>query len=428
MQKAAVYLIDIALIFIMNAFLMNLPITISIISSLIIYLGIYSFRTYDTETMKSYTESLIKTTVGTLVSFIVILIIYFFLSKYFNRYFFLTNLLYTIALLPIIHKIEYNIYEKHMPVKNYLVIGRKEEIGNIMEEISEKALNKIKFTQYINPNPVTLDEIIKQNTQKTLTQTIHGIVITDPELEERVKPQIQNYKAEGLEIQYLPNLVDRYLKRIPIEVIEKHEDYYKMIFEGSRTSPMIRICDIIFSLILLVISSPFILASMIVILIDDVIHKEKIEIFFKQKRVGQNGKIFRVYKLKTMRRITNSNGEKIDVLTKTGKFLRKFRLNEFPQLLNVIKGDLSLVGPRPDIESTIPFCEENIPFYNYRTKVPQGITGHAQVFFRYPEALTKEIYSERLSYDLYYVKNYSLMLYIATLLRTVETVIMGRGE
>jgi uncharacterized membrane protein YoaK (UPF0700 family) len=103
----------------MNAFILNLPITISTISSLIIYLGIYSFRTYDTETMKSYTESLIKTTVGTLVSFIVILIIYFFLSKYFNRYFFLTNLLYTIALLPIIHKIEYNIYEKHMPVKNY---------------------------------------------------------------------------------------------------------------------------------------------------------------------------------------------------------------------------------------------------------------------------------------------------------------------
>jgi lipopolysaccharide/colanic/teichoic acid biosynthesis glycosyltransferase len=167
---------------------------------------------------------------------------------------------------------------------------------------------------------------------------------------------------------------------------------------------------------------------MMVILIDDVVHKEKIEIFFKQKRFGQNGKIFRVYKLKTMRRVTNSNGEKIDVLTKTGKFLRKFRLNEFPQLLNVIKGDLSLVGPRPDIESTIPFCEENIPFYNYRTKVPQGITGHAQVFFRYPEALTKEIYSERLSYDLYYVKNYSLTLYMVTLLRTVETVIMGRGE
>jgi accessory gene regulator protein AgrB len=119
MPKAAVHLLDIVLIFIMNAFILNLPISISIISSLIIYLGIYSFRTYDTETMKSYTESLIKTTVGTLVSFIVILIIYFFLSKYFNRYFFLTNLLYTIALLPIIHKIEYNIYEKHMPVKNY---------------------------------------------------------------------------------------------------------------------------------------------------------------------------------------------------------------------------------------------------------------------------------------------------------------------
>ena len=116
MKKLTIQILDIIFIFSFNTFLLELPITISIISSLIIYLGIYSFRVYDTQTMKSYTESLIKTTAGTLISFIVILIIYFFLSKYFNRYFFLSNLLFTILILPILHKIEYNIYEKSMPL------------------------------------------------------------------------------------------------------------------------------------------------------------------------------------------------------------------------------------------------------------------------------------------------------------------------
>jgi len=427
MKKLTVQLIDIALILLMNIFFLHLSVPIAIISSLIIYLGIYSFRVYDTQTMKSYTESLIKTTVGTLISFILILILYFFLSKYFNRYFFLYNLLFTIIILPILHKIEYNIYEKHMPVKNYLVIGRKEEIGHIMQEISEKTLHKIRFTQYINPDPTTLEEIIKQNGQTT-SHIIHGIVITDPELEERVKPQIQNYKAEGMEIEYLPNMAEKYLRRIPVEVIERYEDYYKVIFESQKNSAMNRIFDIFFSLILFVISSPFLLASILVVLTDDLVHKEKVEIFFKQERIGQNEKIFKVYKLKTMRRVQKSDGTYEDMLTKTGNFLRKFRLNELPQLINILKGDMSLVGPRPDIKSTKIFCDENIPYYGYRLLVPQGITGHAQVFFRYPEAVTKEIFSERLSYDLYYVKNYSLSLYLATLLRTVETVIMGRGK
>ena len=314
-----------------------------------------------------------------------------------------------------------------MPVKNYLVIGRKEEIGHIMQEISEKTLNKIQFTQYINPNPTTLEEIVKQNGQTT-SRIIHGIVITDPELEKTVKPQIEHYKEEGLEIQYLPNIIDRYLKRIPVEVIERYEEHYKVVFENSMNSPTIRIFDIIFSLTLLVIASPFLLVSMLVIILDDLLHKEKVEIFFKQERIGQNEKIFNVYKLKTMRRVQKKDGTYEDVLTKTGDFLRKFRLNELPQLINILKGDMSLVGPRPDIKSTKIFCDENIPYYGYRLRVPQGITGHAQVFFRYPEAVTKEIFSERLSYDLYYVKNYSLLLYLATLLRTVETVIMGRGK
>jgi len=424
MPKAAVHLLDIALIFIMNAFLMNLPITISIISSLIIYLGIYSFRTYDTETMKSYTESLIKTSVGTLVSFIVILIIYFFLSKYFNRYFFLTNLLYTIALLPIIHKIEYNIYEKHMPVKNYLVIGRKEEIGNIMEEISEKALNKIKFTQYINPNPVTLDEIIKQNTQKTLTQTIHGIVITDPELEERVKPQIQNYKAEGLEIQYLPNMVEKYLKRIPIEVAQKFKEYYEVVFQNVSPSPSQQIIDKFFGTLLLILFSPFMLIISLAILIED-----GKPIIYKQKRMGKDEQIFIINKFRSLKEAeidpNNPNKDIEKRVLKSGKIIRKLRLDELPQFWNIIKGSMSIVGPRPEMLEFHSIMSNQIPFYNYRLKLNPGITGWAQIYYKHTSTL--EDYIKKTEYDLYYIKNRNIFLDIKIMLKTVETMLGMRG-
>jgi len=429
MYKAVVHLLDIFLISAMNIFLLRLPIWISLIASLIMYLGLYSFRVYDKDTMKSYTESLIRTLLGTIIGFVGVLIVYFFLDEFFNRHFFSTNLLFTISLLPILHKLEYNTYEKYLPVRNYIVIGRKDEIGHIMDEISEKSMNKMRFVQYINPSPVILEKAVSEGkSAKEQAAKIHGIIVADPELEKIVKPQIERYKSEGLEIQYLPNVVNKYLKRIPVEVVEKFADHYKIVFEEPKNSPTIRILDILFSIVLIVISSPFLVVSMLAILIDDLVHKQKVEIFFKQERYGQNGRKFNLYKLKTMRRVINENGKLSDVVTKTGKILRKFRLNELPQLLNILKGDISLVGPRPDIESTKNFCERNIPFYSYRMMVPQGITGHAQVFFRYPEAVNKEIFSERLSYDLYYVKNYSTSLYMTTLLRTIETVVMGRGK
>ncbi|ABX31652.1 exopolysaccharide biosynthesis polyprenyl glycosylphosphotransferase [Petrotoga mobilis SJ95] len=424
MQKAAIHLLDISLIFIMNTFLLNLPITISSITSLIIYLGIYSFRTYDTETMKSYTESLIKTTVGTLVSFIVILIIYFFLGKYFNRYFFLSNLLYTITLLPIIHKIEYNIYKKYMPVKNYLVIGRKEEIGNIMEEISEKSLNKIKFTQYINPNPVTLDEIIKQNTQKTLTQTLHGIVITDPELEERVKPQIQNYKAEGLEIQYLPNMVEKYLKRIPIEVAQSFKEYYEIVFQNVQPSPSQKIIDKFFGTLLLILFSPFMLIISLAILIED-----GKPIIYKQKRMGKDEQIFIINKFRSLKEAEiDPNDPNKDIekrVLKSGKIIRKLRLDELPQFLNIIKGNMSIVGPRPEMLEFHNMMSNRIPFYNYRLKLNPGITGWAQIHYKHTSTL--EEYIKKTEYDLYYIKNQNILLDIKIMFKTLETIVGMRG-
>ena len=425
MKKLTVQLIDIALILLMNIFFLHLSVPIAIISSLIIYLGIYSFRVYDTQTMKSYTESLIKTTVGTLISFILILILYFFLSKYFNRYFFLSNLLFTILILPILHKIEYNIYEKSMPVKNYLVIGKKEEIGHIMQEISEKTLNKIRFTQYINPNPITLDEIIKQNDQQTKSQIIHGIVITDPELEKHVKPQIQHYKEEGMEIEYLPNMAEKYLKRIPIEVAQKFKEYYEVIFNNVQaSSPSQKIFDKFFGSIFLIIASPFMLIISIATLIED-----GRPVIYKQKRMGKNEKIFIMNKFRSLKEAEiNENNPNEDIekrVLKTGKITRKLRLDELPQFWNIIKGDMSIVGPRPEMIEFHNLMSSQIPFYNYRLKLNPGITGWAQIHYKHTSTL--EDYIKKTEYDLYYIKNRNIFLDLQIMLKTLETMLGMRG-
>ena len=424
MKKLTVQLIDIALIVLMNIFFLHLSIPIAIISSLIIYLGIYSFRVYDTQTMKSYTESLIKTTVGTLISFILILILYFFLNKYFNRYFFLYNLLFTIIIIPILHKIEYKIYEKSMPVKNYLVIGRKEEIGHIMQEISDKTLHKIRFTQYINPNPTTLDEIIKQNGQTT-SHIIHGIVITDPQLEKTVKPQIQNYKEEGMDIEYLPNMAEKYLNRIPIEVAQKFKEYYEVIFNNVTEHPSKRFLDIIISSIALAILSPVILILSIIILIED-----GKPVVYKQQRIGLKEEKFTMHKFRSMKNRTDQNEVKFatdeqDRILKIGKIIRPIRLDEILQFYDILIGKMSFVGPRPEQIPLVEEYNELIPFYWARHKLKPGLTGWAQIMYKYSASLEET--KMKLSYDLYYIKNRDIFLDLNIIIKTIEAVFWRRG-
>ena len=425
MYGAVVHLFDIFLISVMNIFLLRFPIWVSIVASLIIYLGLYSFRVYDKDTMKSYTESLIRTLLGTIIGFVGVLIIYFFLDNFFNRHFFSANLIFTIFLLPILHKVEYNIYEKYLPVRNYIVIGRKENVGHIMDEISQKAMNKMIFVQYINPSPVTLEKLVSEGkSAKEHTAKIHGIVVADPQLEKEVKPQIERYKAEGLEIQYLPTIAEKYLKRIPIEVAQKFKEYYDVVFQNVQSSPSQKILDGFASMILLILSSPFMLVIGLCILIED--GKPMV---FRQERVGKNGKIFIINKFRSLRQAEiNPNNPNEDIekrVLKIGKVIRKFRLDELPQVFNILKGDMSIVGPRPEMVEFHQLVSNQIPFYNYRLKLNPGITGWAQI--NYKHTTTLEDYIKKTEYDLYYIKNRTIFLDFQIMLKTLETMIGMRG-
>jgi len=204
----------------------------------------------------------------------------------------------------------------------------------------------------------------------------------------------------------------------------------QMGFQLARISPyhyLKRLFDLVASALLLIISSP-----LIVIVWGLVRLTSKGPAIFGQIRVGREGHRFTAYKFRTM---TESNdGENEDIytrendarITRIGKWLRKLRLDELPQLWNVLKGDMSLIGPRAEWEKCVERYEKKIPFYHFRHLVKPGITGWAQV--NYPYGDSEEDALNKLQYDLYYIRHYSLKLDAMIVLKTVHTMLFGKGR
>ena len=153
-------------------------------------------------------------------------------------------------------------------------------------------------------------------------------------------------------------------------------------------------------------------------------------VFYSQLRVGRDGKVFRVWKLRTMVKDaessqvfwTNENDARI---TRIGKWIRKMRVDELPQFFNILKGEMSLIGPRPEAVSLVEMYRKEIPYYDERHMVTPGITGWAQINYRYGNSI--EDAREKLKYDYYYIKNRSMLLDLIILLRTTRIVLTGKG-
>jgi len=188
-----------------------------------------------------------------------------------------------------------------------------------------------------------------------------------------------------------------------------------------------RMMDIFISLLLLLISSPILIISAVAIKIDS-----EGPVLFKQERLGQNGKPFKVLKFRSMIKDAEKYtgpvwSQKDDPrVTKLGKFVRKARIDEIPQMVNVLKGEMSLVGPRPEREFFVEKLSKEIPYYKRRLKVRPGITGWAQIKHKYDESI--EDVKIKLRYDLFYIENMSIRMDFKILLRTVFVVLFGKGH
>ena len=196
--------------------------------------------------------------------------------------------------------------------------------------------------------------------------------------------------------------------------------------QSSYRSAVKRAFDIIASVILLTITLPIMLISAICIIIES-----GSPIIYRQERVGRGGKTFMVLKFRSMRNDAEKEGkpqwaETNDPrITRVGNIIRKLRIDELPQIINVLKGEMSFVGPRPERPYFVEQLCNEVPYYNARHSIKPGITGWAQVRYRYGSSVKDAI--EKLQYDLYYVKNHSLFLDIIIIIDTIEVVVLGKG-
>ena len=180
------------------------------------------------------------------------------------------------------------------------------------------------------------------------------------------------------------------------------------------------------ALIGLVLSLPIAILTAVLIKLES-----RGEIFYKQDRVGKNGKIFKVIKFRSMRTDAEKDGKPIwavagdDRVTRVGRVIRKIRVDEIPQFWNIIKGEMSFVGPRPERPHFVAQLAEEIPFYDHRHLVAPGLTGWAQI--KYPYGASVEDARQKLQYDLYYIKNQSLALDLVIVFETIKTVLFSKG-
>jgi sugar transferase (PEP-CTERM system associated) len=195
----------------------------------------------------------------------------------------------------------------------------------------------------------------------------------------------------------------------------------------SLTETIKRILDVALSGLGLILSAPLLGLAVICIKLDS--HGP---VFFQQERVGKDGKVFVLYKFRSMQadaeRVTGPvwASEDDPRVTRVGHVLRKTRFDEIPQMFNVLIGDMSFIGPRPERPSFVDQLKEKIPFYVLRFSMKPGITGWAQVMYQYGS--TVEDAMEKLQYDLYYVKNASIFLDLLILLKSLQVVLLSRGS
>ena len=188
-----------------------------------------------------------------------------------------------------------------------------------------------------------------------------------------------------------------------------------------------RVFDLLASLGMLLVTLPVFLGTALAIKLEE---GWRAPVFYRQDRVGRKGQLFKVIKFRSMRTDAERHGAQWATrndprVTRVGGFIRKVRVDELPQLWNVLQGDMSFVGPRPERPEFVNDLQHKIPYYSLRHRVDPGITGWAQV--RYPYGSSERDAKEKLQYDLYYIKNYSMFLDLAILFQTVQVILSGQG-
>jgi exopolysaccharide biosynthesis polyprenyl glycosylphosphotransferase len=304
-----------------------------------------------------------------------------------------------------------------------LFLGSAERARRFWEEI---AGGRGSFTAHV----VDCEEIEQVRNLCEPGTAVSNIVVADTaslSLRDDIASALIGHKLRGVRIETTFDSFERLAQKIRLDGLSPKRLLLANGFQPSKVYMAAkRTCDVVLSATLLIAAAPVGLILAAAIRLDS-----RGPAIFRQERVGLRGRNFTLYKFRSMNHNAECNGpvwaKRDDSrITRFGRWMRRTRLDELPQLVNVLRGDMSLVGPRPERPYFVEMLKSRIRFYDLRHYVKPGITGWAQVMYAYGASV--EDACEKLQYDLYYAKNVSLRLDISILLKTVKVVVNGQGR
>lgn len=304
----------------------------------------------------------------------------------------------------------YRLYSKTI-TQPTILIGNSHYLKILENNIQGNPQIGLKIIKHIQ----TLSELdlSKENTKDL-------IIILDKDIE-TPNQNILNLYNNGISIIDTAKAYEKYLYKIPVEYIDisfiiENINPNKDTFYKLATTTI----NVFFSIVVLIIAFPFLVIAGLFIYLYD-----RGPVFYTHTRIGLNGKVFKLYKLRSMSTDAEKNGaqwtaENDPRITPVGKVIRKLHIDEVPQMINILKGDLSLVGPRPERPEFVELLNREIPYYSYRHIIKPGFTGWAQIKYQY--ANTTEESKEKFEYDLYYIKNRNVFIDFGIILRTIQII------
>ncbi len=411
----------------------------ALVYAIVMQLSLLAFGLYQRQTGRFINMLVLRIASGLLLGLIPLGVSFYFLPSFFlGRGVLFLAVLFSFLFIAIVRLFFRKVVKEQSMWTRVLVLGAGEKASLIREAVKKGEIRGLNIVMCI-PLPGDKDTSDKEtirSLEKPLVKYVEDldideIVIAVDDRRSRGFPtkELIDCKMSGVNIVDLVTFFERRAGKIRLDMLNPSWLYLSEGFQmGTLRRIGKRVFDISVVMLLLPVALPFAILVSMAIFVES---KGRGGVLYSQIRVKQDGLPFKIYKFRSM--VTNAEKDGVPQwaskndsrITRVGKIIRKGRLDELPQLFNVLNGDMSFVGPRPERPEFVEKLAKAVPYYEERHRVKPGLTGWAQVCYSYGDTVGDSI--EKLQYDLYYVKNYSMLLDMLILLQTAEVVMLGKG-
>lgn len=406
--------------------------------TLVCQVSLYYFDLYDLKVTDTFLELGIRLLHALGVASIGLAVIYYIFPQFImGRGIFFITLAFLVLLVTSWRFIYNLILRKNMFAQRLLLVGNGRLAADILAELEDKLDSGYKIVGLVpmargertSQTEIPIFENIQDLKRLVEEEKVDKIVVSMDERRGALPvAELLDCRMNGTPVIEGETFYEILTGKI---LVEKINPSWLIFSEGFKKTPLHRVTKRLVGFALasigLLITAPVILITAIAIKLDS-----RGPVFFKQERIGENGRIFKVYKFRSMRTDAELNSgpvwaqEDDPRITRVGRIIRNLRIDEIPQMWNVLKGNMSFVGPRPERPHFVNELRKIVPYYDQRHTVRPGITGWAQVL--YPYGASEEDALQKLKYDLYYVKHMSVVMDLLIVVKTIKIVLFGRGS